>query len=295
MRAFRTLVALTFVFVLAGPTQAWWEEGHVALCKIAEAHLTPAARTAIAHLLGDMPISDPRVCLWADQLRTTTEFDKKYPHHATWHYINLEVQLRTEEFKPDASGDHVIGAIEHFQKVLTDPCISKGDREEALMFVVHFVGDLHQPLHCLHRNDDRGGNLQPIKSVLGVAEDKLNLHKVWDGHLVKADRGDLTVPDYAKRLADEITAADKDAWQKGCPREWAWEVHLVGVKSVYLFADGIPLPKPSEPAAELGEENYFKANRPVVHEQLKKAGVRLAKVLNDCFEKPHEGVGVNSR
>jgi hypothetical protein len=62
-------------------------------------------------------------------------------------------------------------------------------------------------------------------------------------------------------------------------------VHLVGVKSVYLFADGTPLPKPSEAAAELTEENYFKVNRPVVHEQLKKAGIRLAKVLNDCFEK----------
>jgi hypothetical protein len=285
MRAFRTLTALAFVFVQAEPTHAWWEEGHVALCKIAEPHLTPAARTAITELLGDMPISDPHVCLWADQLRTTSEYDKKYPHHPTWHYINLDVQLKSDDFKPDASGDQVIGAIEHFQKVLSDPCVSKGDRKEALMFVVHFVGDLHQPLHCLHRNDDRGGNLQPIKSVLGVAEDKLNLHKVWDGHLVKSDRGDLTVPDYAKRLADEITTADKEAWQKGCPRDWAWEVHLVGVKSVYLFADGTTLPKPSEPAAELGEENYFKVNRPVVHEQLKKAGIRLAKVLNDCFEK----------
>ena len=62
--------------------------------------------------------------------------------------------------------------------------------------MVHFVGDMHQPLHTGNREDDRGGNLQPIKSVLGKDEDRLNLHKVWDGHLVNAVKGDLTNDDF---------------------------------------------------------------------------------------------------
>jgi hypothetical protein len=126
--------------------------------------------------------------------------------------------------------------------------------------------------------------MQPIKSFNGKAEDKMNLHKVWDGHMVSAVRGQLTVDDFTKRLLGEITEKDRENWDKTSVKEWAWESHRITVERVYRFTDGTPLPKIDATPADLTEENYIKANRPIVPEQLNKGGVRLAKVLNDCFE-----------
>lgn len=149
-----------------------------------------------------------------------------------------------------------------------------------LYFLVHFVGDMHQPLHCGNRDDDRGGNLQPVKSVFGKEEDKLNLHKVWDGHLVKAARGELTVDDFSKRLLNDIKEEDRAKWSKGETKDWAWESHMIVVKNVYNYRTGEELPKE---AIDLNDDNYMKANVPIVVEQLKKGGIRLAMVLDECF------------
>ena len=263
--------------------RAWWEDGHVVVAKIAEAYLTPPARAGIKALLPERPISDVRICTWADLIRGSAEFGRKYPKHDMWHYINIELKMAEKDYKPADDKMHVVGAIARFEKVLADPKASADDRKEALMFLVHFVGDMHQPLHCGNRDDDRGGNLQPIKSFNGKSEGKLNLHKVWDGPMVQAARGELSVEDFAKRLSEEISERDREAWKAGDPTQWAWEIHRIVVERVYRFTDGQPLPRPDAPAADLTEENYIAANRPIVPLQLKKAGVRLAKVLNACF------------
>ena len=280
-------VAGLLVF-LASPTQAWWEDGHVIVAKIAENYLTPEARAGIKDLLGDnregeRAISDVRICTWADLIRSSGELNRKYPKNDTWHYINIELKMKQEDFKPSADGNDVIGAIERFKKVLKDPKAEKQDRKEALLFLVHFLGDMHQPLHTGNREDDRGGNLQPVKSVGGKPESKLNLHKVWDGYLVNAIKGDLTNEDLVKRLLDEIKDADRTKWEKGDVKQWVWESHAIVVDRVYKFSDGNELPKRDAPAVELTDTNYMKENQPFVREQLKKGGVRLAVVLNECF------------
>jgi len=193
------------------------------------------------------------------------------------------LKQKMEDFRPDESGDHVIGAIEKFQRIVTDGNASKDDRKEALLFIIHFVGDLHQPLHCCHRDEDRGGNLQLVKSFCGATEAKLNLHWVWDTHLLKAEKGEVTREDFATRLLGEISEDQKTEWRKGTVRDWVCDSHCVATKTVYCFADGQALPARDQPAVELTDENYAKANRPIVREQLKKGGVRLAKLLNDCF------------
>jgi hypothetical protein len=280
--------ALCASFLLSSSALAWWEDGHVVVARIAETYLTKEARAGIKDLLdenreGERAISDVRICTWADLIRSSGELNKKYPKNDTWHYINIELKVTEADYKPDDDNNHVVGAIERFKKVLKDPKAEKQDRKEALYFLVHFVGDMHQPLHCGNREDDRGGNLQPIKSVFGKAESRLNLHKVWDGHLVAAARGDLSVDDFAKRLGEEIKEADRTKWSKGDAKAWAWESHAVCVERVYVFTDGKPLPKRDAPAVELTDENYMKANAPFVREQLKKGGIRLAAVLNECF------------
>jgi hypothetical protein len=286
----RYVCAAVFLLFLPSVGQCWWEDGHSIVAKIAENYLTPEARAGIKELLGDgvageREISDVRICTWADLIRGSAMYRKKYPNHDTWHYINIEIKDKKDDFKPAEDNNHVIGAIARFRKVLKDPKADKQERKEALMFVVHFLGDMHQPLHCGNRENDQGGNLQPIKSVLGKAEDRINLHKVWDGHLVKAVRGDLDNDDFVKRLLGEIKEADREKWNKGDVTQWVWESHAIVVERVYKFTDGSDLPERDAPAVELTDANYMKANEPIVREQLKKGGVRLALVLNECFAK----------
>lgn len=288
-RFFRFALSCCAALLASSPASAWWEDGHIIISRIAESRLTKEAQAGIKDLLGDnaegeRAISDSRICNWADLIRSSGALNRKYSRNDTWHYINIDINMKKEDFKLPDNDNHVIGAIERFKKVLKDPHASKEDRREALLFLVHFIGDLHQPLHTGFRDGDRGGNLQPIKSVLGKAEDKLNLHKVWDGHILKAERGDLTNDDFARRLVEEIKNDDCEKWCKGEVADWVWESHAIVVERVYKFSDGKKIPKRDEPAVELTAENYIKANQLIVRGQLKKGGVRLAKVLNECFE-----------
>jgi hypothetical protein len=285
--AMRTFVlAATMVAASASPGLAWGEDGHVIVGRIAETYLCPTARATVRDLLDDRSIGDPRLSTWADLIRSSGALNRKYKNNDRWHYINIELKVKADDFRPDASGDHVIGALERFQKVVMDRSASKDDRKEALLFIVHFIGDLHQPLHCCHRDDDRGGNLQLVKSFCGQAEPKLNLHWVWDTYLVRAEKGELTPEDFATRLRDEIAEDQKLQWSKGSVRDWVWDSHSVAVDTVYRFANGEPLPPRDRAPVELTEINYAKANRPIVREQLKKGGVRLAQFLNGCFPEP---------
>ena len=265
------------VLLYATTASAWWEDGHVIVAKVAENYLTPESRKGINALLGEnregeRAISDVRICTWADLIRSSGELNRKYPKNDTWHYVNIELQAKRDDFKPDPNNNDVVGAIERFKKVLKDPKAAKQDRKEALLFVVHFVGDMHQPLHTGNREDDRGGNLQPIKSVLGKPEEKLNLHKVWDGHLVNAVKGDLNNDDFVKRLLGEIKEEDRAKWSKGEVKQWAWESHTIVVEHVYQFSDGKAFPKRDVLTVALTDDNYMKANAPIVHEQMKKGG-----------------------
>jgi hypothetical protein len=279
----RSLISLCLLISLSPLAHGWGEDGHIIVCKIAEGYLKPTAKAAIKELLDDRSISDSRLCVWADLIRSGAIYDRKYPNHRTWHYVNLELQLKEDDYHPEKMEDHVLEAIPRFAKLMNDDKLMKEDRKEALLFVIHFVGDMHQPLHCANRNDDKGGNLQLIKSFRGKEESKLNLHSIWDTHLVKAERGELTNDDFVKRLLGEITEKERETWSGGDTKTWGWEAHQIGVKEVYSFSDGKALPLPTEPLAELTDDNYIKSKLPLVRTQLKRAGVRLSKVLNEAF------------
>jgi nuclease S1 len=275
--------ALVAVIVSSSSCFAWGEDGHVIVGRIAETYLCPAAKANVKDLLDDRSISDPRLSTWADLIRSSGALNRKYKNNDKWHDANIELKEKAETFKPDDSGDHVVGAVEKFQKVLMDTTATREDRKEALLFIIHFVGDLHQPLHCCHRDEDRGGNLQLIKSFCGTTEPKLNLHWIWDTHLLRAEKGEITREDFATRLLSEITEEQKTEWRKGTVKDWVWDSHCVAVRTVYRLTAGGDMPARDQPAVELTDDNYAKANRPIVREQLKKGGVRLARILNDTF------------
>ncbi len=236
----------------------WWDLGHRIVARLAELRLTPRARAAVRDILDGQSLPDASV--WADNIR-------QYRHDADpLHYVNIP--LRDTVYDPARhcpGGRCIVAAIEHDRQVLADAAAAPADRAEALRFLVHFMGDLHQPLHVAD-DGDRGGNQRPV-TLLGHAT---NLHAVWDGELL--DSSGVDQESYFASLRRQMMSFDLAALERGTVADWAMEGHRIAVEDAYrLPLDG-----------RLGRA-YVQANRPVVDRALIAAGVRLAKVLNGAL------------
>ena len=278
----RVLLPLVIVcWAGAGTARAWGEKGHVIVAAVAEFHLNQKAKAGIRALLGDRPISSTRLANWADLIKRSSAYQKKYPKNSSFHFVDVPYQEEGFDKARDSNdGNNVIEAIDRFRKVLASSEDAE-DRKDALLFLVHLVGDLHQPLHCADREKDRGGNLLKVIFV----EDRsrgLNLHRVWDTNLVNEAMGDLEPLDYARRIDAAVTAKQKADWQKGNTVDWANATHKLAVERAYRKGDG-GTPLPRDGPVEL-DQKYADTNKLVVREQLQKAGIRLAFVLNEAFE-----------
>src|SRR5262249_40307135 len=236
-------------------------------------------------LLGERAITDKDVCLWPDMIRGQAAFKKKYPDNQTWHYINLEVaDEKPDPEKACVNDNCVLGAIAKFRKVVNDKIVPMQERREALYFVVHFVEDLHQPLHCGSRNDDKGGNRVKVSYLNEKPENtnrSFNLHGIWDTNLVKSAQNGLTWEDYAKRLNDKISDEDRASWVKSNVADWIVEGHGLAKKHAYF---GIPSDWPLDNKEFAITDEYVKQALPVIERRIQQGGIRLAKVLNDIFE-----------
>ena len=165
-------------------------------------------------------------------------------------------------------GDCVIAKIEDFRKVLADAAAAPEHRNEALRFLVHFVGDMHQPLHCAD-NNDRGGNEVRV-DFFGR---NMNLHSVWDSGLL----GRMPPEDQLfAQLSKHLTEGRARKWGKGGPRDWAEEIHKTAVKVIY---GKLPKTVPVTITAD-----YEKIADAVVKQQLERAGARLAATLNAALK-----------
>src|SRR5262249_38423422 len=247
-----TLAAgFTWMAVLPSCATAWGKEGHELVGKIADKHLNSKARQAIDELLQAhqfRSLSDGRLTNWADAIRHSSFFKKKFPKMAQWHFIDINVdadlaKLDLASFCPN--GNCALEAIKKFQAILKDPTKPIQDRREALFFIAHFIGDIHQPLHCAERNNDRGGNLVRIH-IAGDNHHVTNLHSIWDTELVREAVGPLTLEDYATRLSSTLSTEKRKAFQKGTIEDWIIESHKIAREKVYkdkdamIPADGSP-------------------------------------------------------
>jgi S1/P1 Nuclease len=160
--------------------------------------------------------------------------------------------------------DCVVAKIEEFERVLSDHQKPDRERLEALKYLVHFIGDVHQPLHASN-DHDRGGNDVAVM-FMGLPT---NLHAVWDSSITApAVKGDER--SYALQLVREITPAKRRRWSRGDPVSWANESHRIAARVIYkLLPHGGTLP-----------DSYGNEALPIVNEQLERAGVRLGMVLN---------------
>ena len=268
-----TSSALVFGFLAAwGPASAWaWGRlGHRVAGRIAEARLTPAAKLAVHDLLDPgQTLAD--VSTWADEVR------RDRPESATWHYVNVPIAESKYHPRHEDPKGGVVSKILDFQKIVADTSAPRLQRQEALKYLVHFLQDMHQPVHVGHRADRGGNDLQ-----VQFFDQGSNLHRVWDSGLIEHSKNDKTDAEFeANRfqdLATKITPELADQWSKGTVEDWANE-SLVAAKGAYLNPlTGKELPK----GAKLGQP-YYEVNLPVAELRVEQAGVRLAAVLNSIF------------
>ncbi|MBI3697323.1 MAG: S1/P1 nuclease [Acidobacteria bacterium] len=251
------------VFLLAiRMASGWGPEGHKITGRIAEKYLTSRAKRAVGKILGpDRNL--PGITNIADEVRA------KKPETGPWHYINIPItETVFDRAKYCPQGQCVVAAIERARDRLKSPGGSADERYEALYNLVHFLGDIHQPLHAGDRGD-RGGNEVKVE-LLGQPS---NLHRVWDSGLLDTLHGDWEV--LSNRLG-KISRAKRRTWSGGTPQSWAMESHDLARDVAYRFET------PGSGPVLLGDD-YVKRSLPVAEQRLAQAGIRLAHVLNQVF------------
>jgi hypothetical protein len=287
-------VVITAVLLFPAPAQCWWDEGHQVIARIAVKHLTPAALLRVSNLL-DVENTPEAVAgamatasIWADQVMADTET-------GSWHFLNLTLQDSRANIAgrcPDDDCATVRVRLFAAQLKANDPAAdSRFSDEDALRFLVHIVGDLHQPLHA-SSDADQNGNCETLD--VGIDQAK-NLHAVWDGPLVSRMGVDDTA--LATELDAEIADMPDDEradFSTGDPDDWAWEAHRLAVVNVYkrlaIPKQEIVFPETcSQAPDEIQQlhveidEKYMHDMQPIVRQQLKKAGLRLARLLNETL------------
>ena len=255
---------MIFVLLLIAPSSvlAWGANGHRVVGRIAANHLTAEAAVAVASLIG--PESLDQVSTWGDDIRNDPNWQPPLKNPSPWHYISIDDGETLETTARDANGD-VLEAIGRFSAVLRDGKATRPAKQEALRFLVHFVGDVHQPLH-VGRRADRGGNTVEV-TLFG---EKTNLHSVWDSGLI--DHEQLSFSELAAFI-DHPTLKEVRAWQSSAPAAWVRESKAVRDR-IYKIGDG-----------KLGYQYAFD-HMPLIKQRLLQAGVRLAGLLNSLFARP---------
>jgi hypothetical protein len=312
---FGLLASIVLGASLTAPlAHAWGCKGHQSVALIAEKYLTAEAQEFVFGLLRANPI-DPklkRYCgtavndplgdasTWADDVRA----DRK---NGPWHYIDIPRGAPNSPLERFCGNEGcVVSAIAEQVTILKDKTADGAKRADALRYLIHFVGDLHQPLHCA-TNADEGGNCVPLKYLRREPNERghgfaPNLHSVWDSAILERDSEGADPAEYADTLVARF-ASSIEAWQKAGIHvdDWAWESHGYAESTAY----GGLLPKVSiEPNVavhscaddnQIGQrllhqhitagEAYQQQAGAVVERRVAQAGIRLALILNDAAQK----------
>lgn len=292
-----TMLGVVLELALASTACAWGPEGHEIVSEIALHYLTPTARTAVDDILGAYKLSDFDVASWPDIIRGNKEYAEAYPNNGRWHYIDFDAGLWYDDsFKLEVSqgGDDIVTQILRWRDELKGGQLEGERRLDALRFLVHFVGDVHQPLHCAFRYGDQGGNMLPVNSFTGrnyafgpdaEMDYPPSLHSVWDESLVNELVAARKTKAVAKELQKGIAPGQVRQWMHDDVMQWAIDGYWIARKKAYRMTNGDKVPyKWARPGMDLTGENYVDAHLPIVAEQLQKAGVRLACMLNSAFD-----------
>jgi hypothetical protein len=242
---------------------SWGVTGHRTIGKIAENHLTAKAKTAITELIGDSSLA--QISTYADEIRSKPE----YRSTGSWHFINLPLGLSFHDFKKQVKElgvENVYGELLKFEGELKDPNTTKEEKIFALKFVVHLVGDLHQPMHVSRESDQGGNKIQVTYDGKGT-----NLHSLWDTRLLEHQK--LGYDELAAKY-DVISNRKMKAWQRTPMIKWVYESYQ---------ASSILYKELEERKDNKIDEAYYNEHIPLVELRIQQAGIRLAGVLNRIY------------
>lgn len=257
-----TVFILGLLLVWTTQAHAYGPVGHRVIAEIAERHLSPEAKAAVEEILGNEFMAE--AANWPDEMKSSPDpvWRQEYWYY---HFINLPDGQTYQESEKNPKGD-AFTALEIFKSMLLSKETSKAQKRLALAFIIHIVGDLHQPLHA-GRQSDWGGN----KIDVVWFEEMTNLHMVWDEHLI--DHKKLSYTEWVRFLDAKITDEQVEEWQKSVPLDWiAEDIALRG--GIYDVGSGI-----------LSWDYVYKYT-PLLKSQLSKGGIRLAGYLNQIFATP---------
>ncbi|MBF9238798.1 S1/P1 nuclease [Hymenobacter sp. BT683] len=263
---FRKSIVLLVLLCAPFSLLAWGTIGHRAVAKIAENHLTSSAKREIARILGTETL--PLVSTWPDEIRS----DPQYKQTGPWHYLNVAAGLDFPAFvaqltaAPAPVPTNAYNALLQVRQDLKDPKKTDAEKLFALKFVVHLVGDIHQPLHVGH-GEDRGGNSIQVN----WRGRDTNLHSILDGDLVEYPG--FSYSEMATAY-DRATPPQIKQWQKDDVATWLFESYQLCTP---IYAAAATSPK--------FDYHFYPAFGPSVEQQILKAGIRLAGVLNEAFDK----------
>jgi hypothetical protein len=275
----RFLILIALLFTPLAPAQAYWEYGHQTVAHIAQANMSPKARAQMQRLLRAAPMLGTPKCamrnigdvsVWADCIKGDRV---RWGYANSWHYQNVDICKPFDLKSACADGNCVSAQIDRNFALLSNKALPAHVRLEALAFLIHFVGDIHQPLHAGDRSD-RGGN--DLKTTYGVMPG-YNLHSVWDGLL--ADRALSGAP----TIVHVFSPAEKAAVVQGNVRLWSEENWAVSKNIAYPRAmDGNSCgEKPTAPF--IIDEADVAASRAALRQQVERGGIRLARLLDDAL------------
>lgn len=239
---------------------AWSQKGHDTVCYIADSHLTQKTRDAVENLLDNKSII--YYSNWLDNASHTPE----YACSKTWHYKNVDADKTYESAPQNPDGD-IVTALNSQITIIKDTTLDNKDRALALKMIIHFLGDIHQPMHLGHLSD-RGGNSHYVKFF----KRNTNLHSVWDYDLPESGHR-WSHTEWAREIDRPDEEVRANIIRETDPKKWAEESWLLAT-AIYS----------STPVNTAISYDYIAQWTPTVENQLLKGGLRLANLLNSIFD-----------
>lgn len=283
MRRILALAAAPMLGVVLGaPANAYWEFGHQTIARIAMANVRPATRRAVDRILADETLLGTPECparspadaaVWPDCIKPLKDADGKprFGYAYGWHFQDVEICQPFDLQPACKDGNCVSAQITRDVALLRDRTTPRAGRVQALAFLLHFVGDLHQPLHAGEKAD-KGGN--DLAAAYGTySPPRFNLHSIWDGPL--AERAITTGPSLVRRYPP----AERARVAAGTVTDWSRESWQVAHDVVYASALGGDACRPSPAKVELSDATIA-GLVPAARLQVLRGGLRLAKLLD---------------
>jgi hypothetical protein len=279
----KRVLALFALLLAASPAAAWWEYGHQTVGRIGYMEASPATQAAIRRLLAQSKLLETPTCpattvedasYWPDCIKGLGE---RFSYSSPWHYQNVDVCKPFDLKSACRDGNCVSAQITRNMKLLADKKLPARERVMALAFLIHFVGDLHMPLHAGDKGD-LGGNKFAVS--YGVIAGKTNLHGTWDGWI--AERGISNPPGGPGGVLGDFSAEERGAMRAGTVEDWSREGWGVAKEFAYGTVMADPCgPVPAE--RPVIDEATTRKLIPVARRQIARGGVRLARLLDEAL------------